>query len=385
MNNFTFYTPTKIYFGEGMISNLHKISDYGKSVLIVYGKSSIKKNGIYDEVIEELNSENMDICELSGVDPNPRIDSVREGVRLCREHKVDVVLAVGGGSSIDCAKVIAAGTLFDGDPWDLVLDGSRINKALPVVSVLTMAATGSEMDAFAVISDMKTNDKLGTGADCLKPVFSILDPEFTFSVPRKHTVAGVADIMSHTFENYFAPNKAAFLQSRLAEAVLKTCIKYGPIAADNPEDYEARANIMWASSLAINGLLSEGADVAWTVHGMEHELSAYYDITHGEGLALLTPHWMEYVLSEETLWKFKDYGVNVWGIDASLGDMEIAKLAIEKTREFFRSLGLPMSLSEVGIGREKLKEMADKLDGKFDDSFVALKPEDVLKIYEAAL
>ena len=385
MNNFTFYTPTKIYFGEGMISNLHKISDYGKSVLIVYGKSSIKKNGIYDEVIEELNSANMDICELSGVDPNPRIDSVREGVRLCREHKVDVVLAVGGGSSIDCAKVIAAGTLFDGDPWDLVLDGSRINKALPVVSVLTMAATGSEMDAFAVISDMKTNDKLGTGADCLKPVFSILDPEFTFSVPRKHTVAGVADIMSHTFENYFAPNKAAFLQSRLAEAVLKTCIKYGPIAADNPEDYEARANIMWASSLAINGLLSEGADVAWTVHGMEHELSAYYDITHGEGLALLTPHWMEYVLSEETLWKFKDYGVNVWGIDASLGDMEIAKLAIEKTREFFRSLGLPMSLSEVGIGREKLKEMADKLDGKFDDSFVALKPEDVLKIYEAAL
>ena len=275
--------------------------------------------------------------------------------------------------------------MYDGDPWDLVLDGSKIEKALPVVAVLTMAATGSEMDAFAVISDMKSNDKLGTGADCLKPVFSILDPTFTFSVPRKHTIAGVADIMSHTFENYFAPNKAAYLQSRLAEAVLKTCIKYGPIAADNPDDYEARANIMWASSLAINGLLSEGADVAWTVHGMEHELSAYYDITHGEGLALLTPHWMEYVLSDDTLWKFKDYGVNVWGIDSSLCDMEIAMLAIEKTREFFRNLGLPMTLSEVGIGREKLKEMADKLDGKFDESFVALKPDDVLKIYEAAL
>ena len=385
MNNFTFYTPTKIYFGDGMISKLNKISDFGKTVLIVYGKSSIKKNGIYDKVLKELKSVNMDIVELSGVDPNPRIDSVREGVKLCREHKVDVVLAVGGGSSIDCAKVIAAGTLYDGDPWDLVLDGSKIVNALPVVAVLTMAATGSEMDAFAVISDMKSNDKLGTGADCLKPAFSILDPKFTYSVPRKHTIAGVADIMSHTFENYFAPDKTAFLQSRLAEAVLKTCIKYGPIAADNPEDYEARANIMWASSLAINGLLSEGADVAWTVHGMEHELSAYYDITHGEGLALLTPHWMEYVLSDDTLWKFKDYGVNVWGIDASLGDMEIAKLAIEKTSEFFRSLGLPMSLSEVGIGREKLKEMADKLDGKFDDSFVPLKPEDVLKIYESAL
>lgn len=385
MDNFTFYTPTKIYFGDGMISNLNKIADLGKNVLMVYGKSSIKRTGIYDKVINELNSAGMNITELSGVDPNPRIDSVREGVRLCRENNIDVVLAVGGGSSIDCAKVIAAGTLYDGDPWDLVLDGSKIEKALPVVAVLTMAATGSEMDAFAVISDMKSNDKLGTGADCLKPVFSILDPTFTFSVPRKHTIAGVADIMSHTFENYFAPNKAAYLQSRLAEAVLKTCIKYGPIAADNPDDYEARANIMWASSLAINGLLSEGADVAWTVHGMEHELSAYYDITHGEGLALLTPHWMEYVLSDDTLWKFKDYGVNVWGIDSSLGDMEIAKLAIEKTREFFRNLGLPMTLSEVGIGREKLKEMADKLDGKFDESFVALKPDDVLKIYEAAL
>ena len=385
MDNFAFYTPTKIYFGDGMISNLNKIADLGKNVLMVYGKSSIKRTGIYDKVINELNSAGMNITELSGVDPNPRIDSVREGVRLCRENNIDVVLAVGGGSSIDCAKVIAAGTLYDGDPWDLVLDGSKIEKALPVVAVLTMAATGSEMDAFAVISDMKSNDKLGTGADCLKPVFSILDPTFTFSVPRKHTIAGVADIMSHTFENYFAPNKAAYLQSRLAEAVLKTCIKYGPIAADNPDDYEARANIMWASSLAINGLLSEGADVAWTVHGMEHELSAYYDITHGEGLALLTPHWMEYVLSDDTLWKFKDYGVNVWGIDSSLGDMEIAKLAIEKTREFFRNLGLPMTLSEVGIGREKLKEMADKLDGKFDESFVALKPDDVLKIYEAAL
>ena len=385
MDNFTFFTPTKIYFGDGMISNLNKIADLGKNVLMVYGKSSIKRTGIYDKVINELNSAGMNITELSGVDPNPRIDSVREGVRLCRENNIDVVLAVGGGSSIDCAKVIAAGTLYDGDPWDLVLDGSKIEKALPVVAVLTMAATGSEMDAFAVISDMKSNDKLGTGADCLKPVFSILDPTFTFSVPRKHTIAGVADIMSHTFENYFAPNKAAYLQSRLAEAVLKTCIKYGPIAADNPDDYEARANIMWASSLAINGLLSEGADVAWTVHGMEHELSAYYDITHGEGLALLTPHWMEYVLSDDTLWKFKDYGVNVWGIDSSLCDMEIAMLAIEKTREFFRNLGLPMTLSEVGIGREKLKEMADKLDGKFDESFVALKPDDVLKIYEAAL
>lgn len=385
MDNFMFYTPTRIFFGKGTISNLKKIKNYGKSVLMVYGKSSIKKTGIYDQIMNELDAAHMNVIELSGVDPNPRIETVREGVKLCRENNVDVVLAVGGGSSIDCGKVIAAGAKYEGDPWDLVLDGNKIVAALPVVSVLTMAATGSEMDAFAVISDMEKNDKLGTGAECLKPVFSILDPEYTFTVPRKHTVAGVADIMSHTLENYFAPNKGAFIQARMAEAVLKTCIKYGPIAAENPKDYEARANIMWASSLAINGLLSRGANVDWTVHGMEHELSAYYDITHGEGLALLTPHWMEYVLSEDTLWKFKDFGVNVWGIDPSLGDWEIAKMGIEKTSEFFRSLGLPMTLSQVGIGRDKLSEMSGKLRNKFDHSFVALSPEDVLKIYEAAL
>lgn len=385
MDNFMFHTPTRIFFGKGMISNLKRIRAYGNTVLMVYGKSSIIKAGIYDQVMNELKAADMKVVELSGVDPNPRIETVREGISLCRGNGVDVVLAVGGGSSIDCAKVIAAGVKYEGDPWDLVLDGSKISEALPVVSVLTMAATGSEMDAFAVISDMGKNDKLGTGAECLKPVFSILDPEYTYTVPRKHTVAGVADIMSHTLENYFAPNKGAFIQARMAEAVLKTCIKYGPIAAENPRNYEARANIMWASSLAINGLLSSGADVDWTVHGMEHELSAYYDITHGEGLALLTPHWMRYVLSEETLWKFKDFGINVWGVDSSIGDWEIAEMSIEKTSEFFRSLGLPMTLSQVGIGREKLSEMSDKLKGKFEHSFVSLSPEDVLKIYEAAL
>ncbi len=385
MDNFMFHTPTRIFFGKGMISNLKRIRAYGNTVLMVYGKSSIIKAGIYDQVMNELKAADMKVVELSGVDPNPRIETVREGISLCRGNDVDVVLTVGGGSSIDCAKVIAAGVKYEGDPWDLVLDGSKISEALPVVSVLTMAATGSEMDAFAVISDMGKNDKLGTGAECLKPVFSILDPEYTYTVPRKHTVAGVADIMSHTLENYFAPNKGAFIQARMAEAVLKTCIKYGPIAAENPRNYEARANIMWASSLAINGLLSSGADVDWTVHGMEHELSAYYDITHGEGLALLTPHWMRYVLSEETLWKFKDFGINVWGVDSSIGDWEIAEMSIEKTSEFFRSLGLPMTLSQVGIGREKLSEMSDKLKGKFEHSFVSLSPEDVLKIYEAAL
>lgn len=385
MNNFTFYTPTKIYFGKGMISKLQKARDYGDKVLLVYGKSSIKKTGIFDQVMAQLDAVGIKVTELAGVDPNPRIETVREGIELCRDNNIDLVVAVGGGSSIDCAKVIAAGAKYSGDPWDLVVDPRKIKGALPVVAVLTMAATGSEMDAFAVISDLEKNEKLGTGAECLKPVFSILDPEYTFSVPKKHTIAGVADIMSHTFENYFSPVKDAFLQSRLAEAILKTCIKYGPILAEDPENYEARANIMWASSLAINGLLSSGADVEWSVHGMEHELSAYYDITHGEGLALLTPKWMQHVLSEDTVWKFKDYGINVWRISSELSDMEIAEAAIEKTYEFFKTLGLPMSLADVNIDDSKLEEMAEKLEGRLENSFVPLEKKDVLEIYKAAL
>ncbi|XVG98583.1 iron-containing alcohol dehydrogenase [Eubacteriales bacterium KG127] len=385
MNNFTFYTPTKIYFGKGMVSKLQKAKDYGDNVLLVYGKSSIKKTGIYNQVMTQLDEAGIKVTELAGVDPNPRIETVREGVRLCQENNIDLVIAVGGGSSIDCAKVIAAGTKYSGDPWDLVVDSRKIKGALPIVAVLTMAATGSEMDAFAVISDLDRNEKLGTGAECLKPVFSVLDPEYTFSVPKKHTIAGVADIMSHTFENYFSPVKGAFLQSRLAESILKTCIKYGRILAENPGNYEARANIMWASSLAINGLLSSGSDVDWTVHDMEHELSAYYDITHGEGLALLTPRWMKYVLSDKTVWKFKEYGINVWGISAELSDMEIAEKAIEDTYKFFKSLGLPMSLAEVNIDDSNLEKMAEKLDGRFKNSFVPLDKKDILEIYKAAL
>lgn len=325
MQNFNYSIPTKIHFGKGQIKQLSNIKEFGKRVLMVYGGGSIKKNGLYDSAMAVLKENNIEVFELSGVEPNPKIESVRAGANLCKEKAIDVVLAIGGGSTIDCSKVIAAGAKYEGDPWDLVLDGSKIKAALPVVAILTLAATGSEMDGFAVISDMAKNDKLGTGSELVKPVFSIMDPEYTFSVSKKQTAAGTADIMSHVFEVYFTKEKDAYIQARLCEAVLKTCIKYGPIAVDNPEDYEARANLMWASSLAINGLLSYGSDVEWGVHPMEHELSAFYDITHGEGLAILTPPWMEFVLSDSTLYKFVEYGVNVWGIDAHDGDWHIAK------------------------------------------------------------
>ena len=320
------------------------------------------------------------------MEPNPRIASVRAGVKLCRDKSVDVVLGVGGGSSIDCAKVVAAGALYDGDPWDLVKDRNRIEKALPVVSIPTLAATGSEMDPFAVITNPETREKLGTGNEYTRPKASILDPEYTYSVPAKQTAAGTADIMSHTFENYFNHTESAFVQNRFAESLLKACIKYGPVAVREPENYEARANLMWTSSLAINGLLSNGADVAWSVHPMEHELSAFYDITHGVGLAILTPNWMHYALSEKTVDKFVEFGVNVWGIAPSSDKFRTADAAIRKTREFFNSLGLPSTLREVGIGEENFETMAERAAGHdLRHGFVPLDAKDVLEIYKKSL
>jgi alcohol dehydrogenase YqhD (iron-dependent ADH family) len=387
MNNFNYSIPTKIFFGKDKISVLgNEIKKYGSRVLLVYGGGSIKKSGIYDRVTEIFKASDINFWELSGVEPNPRITSVTKGIQLCRENKIDIILAVGGGSSIDCAKVIAAGYYYEGDAWDIVLDPSKIQNALPLATILTLAATGSEMNSGAVITNIDTNEKLGTGNPAMAPKFSILDPTYTYTLPAKQTAAGTADIISHIFEVYFSSTKEAYVQNRMAEAMLKTCIKYGEIAMKDPENYEARSNLMWTSSLAINGLLSYGKVTEWSTHGMEHELSAYYDITHGVGLAILTPHWMKYILNEDTLEKFVEYGVNVWGIDANLEKYKIANEAIDKTREYFISLGIPSSLREVGINEEKLEEMAKQAtrNGKLGN-FRALDADDVLSIFTAAL
>ena len=242
------------------------------------------------------------------------------------------------------------------------------------------------MNNGAVISNLETNEKLGTGNSGMAPKFSILDPTYTFSVPKNQTAAGTADIMSHIFEVYFNKTEGAYIQNRMAEALLKTCINYGRKAMDEPENYEARANLMWASSLAINDLLSYGKDAMWSVHGMEHELRAYYDITHGVGLAILTPAWMQYILSDETVDKFVEYGVNVWDLDKNKDKYEIAKEAINKTREYFISLDIPTTLREVGIGEEKLEEMAKQAVRRTGTlgNFKTLNSEDVLNIYKAA-
>ena len=295
-------------------------------------------------------------------------------------------MPVGGGSCIDAAKVIAAAANYEGDAWDLVTDASKIDAVLPVVAVLTLAATGSEMNKNAVISNMETNEKLGTSSHNFIPKGAICDPKYLFTLPAKQTAAGTADIMSHVFEQYFRKDTGAFLTDRIAEAVLKTCIKYCPIALKEPENYEARANLMWASTVGLNGLCSCGKEGPWTCHAIEHELSAYYDVTHGEGLAIITPRWMRYILNDATVGKFAEYGRNVWGINEA-DEYVCANKAIDATEAFFKNCGIPMNLGEIGIDDSKLEIMAEDTI-KFNDlahAYVALDVADVTNILKDCL
>ncbi|MDY3276354.1 MAG: iron-containing alcohol dehydrogenase [Agathobacter sp.] len=383
MNNFNFCVPTDIRFGRDQIECLpEELKKYGKRVLLVYGGGSIKRTGLYEKIQSLLKE--FEIYELSGIEPNPKLSSVRKGVALCKEHKIDVVLAVGGGSCIDASKHIACGAFYEGDPWDLVLDRSKVTGALPIAVVLTICATGSEMNSGAVISNEETNEKLEINTPLLYPALSICDPTYLYTLPAKQTAAGTVDIMSHVFEQYFQPNDGAYLTDRLAEAVLKTCVHYGPIALKEPENYEARSNLMWSSTVGLNHLLTVGKGGAWSVHPMEHELSAFYDITHGVGLAILTPAWMRYVLSDETVARFAMYARNVWDIEET--DLyRAAQLAIDKTEEFFISLGMPSTLREVGIDHSRFAEMAEeavRTSGIASRSYVHLAKEDIVKIFE---
>ena len=387
MKNFTYSIPTVVHFGEGQIKKLgREIVARARKVLVVYGGGSVKRNGVFDAAIAQLKAHGIQWAELPGVEPNPRIATVREGVRLCREQGLDGVLALGGGSVIDCAKAVAAGFYYDGDPWDFSGRKLTPERALPVFTVLTMAATGSEMDNIAVISNPETNEKESFSGPCCYPAVSILDPTYTYSLPASQTAAGTADIMSHTFENYFSPIEDNYLADSLAEAILRSCVKYGPKAIETPDDYEARANLMWNAAWASHGLLDMGKPVAWSVHRMEHELSAFYDVTHGVGLAILTPNWMRCVLSEKTEDRFARYGTAVWGLDPARPRRELAEAAIQKTRDFFTSLGLPAALSELGIGPEYFPEMARKArNSGFDRTFVPLSVEDIIHIYQMSL
>ena len=382
MQNFDYMTPTRLIFGRDAIAKLPEVmTQFGKKILLTYGGGSIKKIGLYKKVLEMLKG--YDIVELPGIQPNPKYDpSVLDGVRLCKEHNVDVILSVGGGSVLDCSKAIAAGAKYDGDPWDLISYKVKAKAALPIVDILTLAATGSEYDCGGVISRTETNDKIGYIDPLLFPVVSILDPVYTFTVSKKQTAAGIADAMNHTIEQYFVED-STLLNDGFCESMLRSLMTNGRKCLENPEDYTARAEMMLACTYGCNGILALGNSYSgWPCHGIEHALSAYYDITHGEGLAIITPRWMRHILSERTMDRFVKYGINVFGIDPTLPKQEIAGKAIDATYEFFESINIPMHLREVGIDESRIDEMAHHIavNEGLDKAYAPLTEQDIKEI-----
>lgn len=320
MKDFIYHVPTKIYFGRTALDHLGEtLKSFGDRVLLIYGGGSIKKSGLYDRILAESRKYHLELTELPGIDPNPRIQSVRKGAALCKEKKIQVVLAAGGGSCLDTGKFTAAGACVDFDPWEFLARKAPLTEALPLVTIPTIAATGSEMDAGGVISNLETQEKLARFAPALQPKVSFLDPELTYSVSRYQTACGSADILSHILETYFNPGEGMYMLDAVMEGLMKTVLKYAPIALEQPDDYEARANLLWTSTWAINGFIKGCQNQVWSCHALEHELSAIYDITHGLGLAILTPRFLEYCLDQEHVDRYVRLGVNVFGLDPAGG------------------------------------------------------------------
>lgn len=387
MRNFDFYNPTKLIFGQGTLEALKtEVPKYGKNVLLMYGGGSIKRSGLYDKVMAELSSIDAVVTELSGVEPNPRLSTVHKGVELCREHNVDLILAVGGGSVLDCAKAVAVGAKYEGDMWDFVERKAAAQDALPLGTVLTMAATGSEMNSGSVITNEVTKEKMGWGSIHAFPAFSILDPENTFTLPRDQTVYGMVDIMSHVLEHYFHNDTNTPVQDGFCETLLRTVIETAPKLIENLNNYELRETIMYCGTMALNGMVSMGFAGDWATHNIEHAVSAVYDIPHGGGLAILFPQWMKYNIDTDPA-RFRKLAVNVFGVDpAGKTDKEIGLEGIEALRSFWDSIGAPKTLADYDIDDSEIGSMADKAVrfGPFGN-FRKLDREDVVEIYKMSL
>ncbi|WP_411333729.1 iron-containing alcohol dehydrogenase [Metabacillus indicus] len=387
MENFTYHNPTKLIFGKEQLQQLQtEVPKYGKNVLLVYGGGSIKRNGLYDKVLAELEKTGSNVFELSGVEPNPRLSTVHRGVNICKSENIDFLLAVGGGSVIDCTKAVAAGAKYDGDAWDIVTKKHTPSEALPFGTVLTLAATGSEMNAGSVITNWETQEKYGWGSPLTFPKFSILDPVNTYTVPQDQTVYGMVDMMSHVFEQYFHHTKNTPLQDRFCESTLKTVMETAPKLMKDLENYELRETILYSGTIALNGSLQMGYRGDWATHNIEHAVSAVYDIPHAGGLAILFPNWMRHTL-DENLDRFKQLAVRVFEVDTEgKSDRDVALEGIDKLSAFWSSLGAPSRLADYDITDEKLDLIADKAmaNGEFGN-FKKLNKEDVLAILRASL
>lgn len=389
MNNFDFCSPTCFVFGKNRETETGKyvVKFGGKKVLLHYGGESAKRSGLLDRVKKSLEEENLTYVELGGVKPNPRSGLVYEGISLCRKEQVDFILAVGGGSVIDSAKAIAMGVLYEGDFWDFY-SGKSPQKALPVGTVLTIAAAGSEGSGDTVITKEEGMLKRGAGGDCLRPKFSILNPELTMTLPAYQTACGATDIMAHVFERYFTNTKEVEITDRLCEAVLLTMVNETPKAIKDPKDYGARANIMWAGMVAHNNIVGVGRDQDWNSHGIEHELSALYDCAHGAGLAVIVPAWMSYVVEHNDCMRFAQMAVRVFGCQMDFENPKSTALeGINALKRFLSSIGMPINFKELGASKEDIPQLVEKFgigDGK-TGGYVALDKNAITAIYELAL
>ncbi len=353
MNNFEFQNPTKIVFGKGSIAKLSELMYKGEKIMMTYGGGSIKKNGVYDQVKKAL--EGFSVIEFGGIEANPDYDTLMKAVEICRKEGVGMVLAVGGGSVIDGSKLIAAAVDFKGDPWnDLLVKGAEPGEVLPLASVLTMPATGSEMNCNAVISRRATKEKFAMGHPKYYPIFSILDPEVVYSIPKKQRANGLTDAFIHVFEQYLTDDINAQIQDRWAEGVFKTIVEIAPdVMADKPS-YDACANYMWSATCALNFFICPGVNQDWSTHMIGHELTALCGLDHGVTLAIVLPGTMS-VMREPKMKKLEMFCKNVWGVDAK-GD-EAVSIAIQKTEAFFNSLGIKTRLSDYGIGEDVVNEI----------------------------
>ena len=388
MVNFDYQTPTRLIFGRGVVQEkLHDVMEkFGKRVLITWGGGSIKRSGLYDQVREILKDK--EIHELPGIEPNPKYDpSVLEGVRICKEKNIDVILSVGGGSVLDCTKAIAGAACSDADPWDVITMKVPTLKAIPIVDIITLAATGSEYDRGGVISRTDTNDKLAYFSDLVFPAVSFIDPTYTFTLPVRQTLAGVSDCINHIMEQYFC-GEHIMMNDAFMEGAIKSLMKNVRIVLKDPENYDARAEIFYATTLGCNGIYSLGnSESGWPMHAIEHALSGHYDINHGEGLAIVTPRWMKHILSEKTIERFVSFGTGVFGIDPALPEMEIAEKAIQSIHDFYREIGLPMTLREVGIDGSRIDEMAHHIavNEGLENAWAPLHEEDIAAILRYCL
>lgn len=388
MDNFIFRNPTRILFGKGMETQVGaETAKFAKKVLLHIGGGSVKKSGLYDVVTTSLNAAGVSYVELGGVQPNPRLSLVHEGVKLCRENGVELILAVGGGSVIDSSKAIAMGVPYEGDVWDFYAGKAELKTALPVATVLTIPAAGSESSDSTVITNEDGWLKRGFGSELLYPVFSILNPERMYTLPAFQVACGAADIMAHMMERYFTNSKNVETIDRIIESTLKTVVHNVPKFLANQQDYNAAAEIMWSGTLAHNNLMSTGRVGDWSSHDMEHELSGIYDVAHGAGLATVFPAWMKYVYKHDVT-RFAQYAERVWNVDVNHWSPEETALeGIRRQVAFYRSIGLPVTLKELGAGEDRLEEMANKAtagDTKTLGQFVKLKKADVVAIMELA-